>query len=90
MIIPRQCPTCNLRNFRETNKKITCQLCGWFMWKNPNRQKASSGRINANRTPKHTFKGQTTPTKVNSEGGSIYFQRNKPLNPDKLKKEYEK
>jgi len=35
MKLPKQCPKCNLRRFRETNKKIICEDCGYTMWKSP-------------------------------------------------------
>jgi len=38
MKLPKQCPKCKLRRFRETNKKIICEYCGWSMWKNPHQK----------------------------------------------------
>lgn len=36
---PKKCPVCNLGKFRETNKKIICESCGYSVWKNPIKQK---------------------------------------------------
>jgi len=69
MKIPKQCPVCSFRNFKETPKKITCELCGWFMWKNPNRQKANSlsNSKSSLKRPLHS--------NPNNSRGAKYFQK---------------
>lgn len=33
MKLPKECPVCEYRKFRETEKKLICEACGWTIWK---------------------------------------------------------
>lgn len=74
MKLPKQCPICGFMNFKETPKKITCELCGWSICKNPNRRKvANKGRFGS---PKQLV--SNPPPCKDTSRTSKYFTRKKP------------
>jgi|26BtaG_2_1085354.scaffolds.fasta_scaffold04724_2 predicted Zn-ribbon and HTH transcriptional regulator len=70
---PKECNICGLKDLRETPKKIKCNYCGWFVWKDNRSSKSSRSPI--------------TSLLSSSKGASKYFNtKRKPIK--ELLKEY--